>query len=149
MYLPNSLGEDAFTYAAMFTPYGVYSCSTVGKQVMLPASHGYLSALAASVQTNGNWMAAAGVQRGAVPNLVALSQNITNAIADSYQPRDGIAINAITNIKPYGLTIWGNRTLKNNAKKGDLTATSFLNIRQLTNDVKRTVWVAAKTLTFE
>ena len=148
-YVVNSLGEDAFTYSAMFTPYGVYNCTTVGKQVMLPASHGYLSALAASVQTNGNWMAAAGVQRGAVPNLVALSQNLTNAIADSYEPRDGIAINPITNIKPYGLTIWGNRTLKNNAKAGDLTATSFLSIRQLTNDVKRTVWVAAKTLTFE
>lgn len=148
-YVVNSLGEDAFTYGAMFTPYGVYNCTTVSKQVMLPASHGYLSALAASVQTNGNWMAAAGVQRGAVPNLVALSQNLTNAIADSYEPRDGIAINPITNIKPYGLTIWGNRTLKNNAKAGDLTATSFLSIRQLTNDVKRTVWVAAKTLTFE
>lgn len=148
-YVVNSLGEDAFTYAAMFTPYGVYNCTTVNKQVMLPASHGYLSALAASVQTNGNWMAAAGVQRGAVPNLVSLCQNLTNAIADSYEPRDGISINPITNIKPYGLTIWGNRTLKNNAKKGDLTATSFLSIRQLTNDVKRTVWVAAKTLTFE
>ena len=116
---------------------------------MLPASFGYLAALATSVQTNGNWMAAAGVQRGSVPNLVSLCQNLTNAIADSYQPRDGIAINPITNIKPYGLTIWGNRTLKNNAKKGDLTATSFLSIRQLTNDVKRTVLVAAKTLTFE
>lgn len=145
----NELGEDAFTYAAMFTPYGVYTCSSIGKQVMLPASFGYLAALAASVQVNGNWMAAAGVQRGGVPNLVALSQNITNAIADSYQNRDAISINPITNIKPYGLTIWGNRTLKNNAKAGDLTATSFLSIRQLTNDVKRTVYVAAKSLTFE
>ena len=145
----NKLGEDAYTYAAMFTPYGVYNCSTVNKQVMLPASHGYLSSLAASVQVNGNWMAAAGVNRGSVPNLISLCQNLTNAIADSYQNRDGISINPITNIKPYGLTIWGNRTLKNNAKKGDLTATSFLSIRQLTNDVKRTVWVAAKTLTFE
>ena len=145
----NKLGEDAYTYAAMFTPYGVYNCSTVNKQVMLPASHGYLSSLAASVQVNGNWMAAAGVNRGSVPNLISLCQNLTNAIADSYQNRDAISINPITNIKPYGLTIWGNRTLKNNAKKGDLTATSFLSIRQLTNDVKRTVWVAAKTLTFE
>ena len=30
-YVVNSLGEDAFTYAAMFTPYGVYNCTTVGK----------------------------------------------------------------------------------------------------------------------
>ena len=59
------------------------------------------------------------------------------------------AINPITNIKPYGLVLWGSRTLKNNVLNGDLTATSFLNIRQLTNDVKRQVYVAAKSLTFE
>ena len=145
----NALGEDASTYAAMFTPYGIYNCTSVGKHVMLPASYGYLSALAASVQSNGNWMAIAGITRGAVPNLVSLCQNLTNAIADSYQNRDYVSINPITHVKPYGLTVWGSRTLKNNVKKGDLTATSFLNIRQLTNDVKRTVWVAAKTLTFE
>jgi phage tail sheath protein FI len=116
---------------------------------MLPASFGYLSALAASTQVNGSWAAAAGVARGGVPGLVGLCQNVTNAIAESYNNRDSISINPITNVKPYGLLIWGNRTLKNNAKKGDLTATSFLSIRQLTNDVKRTVWVAAKMLTFE
>ena len=145
----NKLGEDAHTYAAMFTPYGIYECGSVGEDVMLPASFGYLAAYAVQVQQYNGWLATAGCTRGLVPNLKSLCQNLTNAIADSYQPRDGVAINAITNIKPYGLTIWGARTLKDNAKKGDLTATSFLNIRQLTNDVKRTTWVAAKTLTYE
>ena len=145
----NKLGEDAHTYGAMFTPYGVYQCTSVDKDVVLPASFGYLAAYAVQIQQYNGWLATAGCTRGLVPNLKSLCQNVTNAIADSYQPRDGIAINAITNIKPYGLTIWGARTLKDNAKKGDLTATSFLNIRQLTNDVKRTTWVAAKTLTYE
>jgi hypothetical protein len=145
----NSLSEDANTYAAMFTPWSVYSCTTVNKSIMLPASFGYLAALGMSTQVNGSWAAAAGVARGSVPGILSLCQNVTNAIADSYSNRDSISINPITNIKPYGLLIWGNRTLKNNAKKGDLTATSFLSVRQLTNDVKRTVWVAAKTLTFE
>jgi hypothetical protein len=72
-----------------------------------------------------------------VPNLKSLCQNVTNAIADSYQPRDGIAINPITNIKPYGLVIWGARTLKDNVYAGDLTATSFLNVRQISSDAKR------------
>ena len=143
----NSLGEDANTFASMYTPYGIYETS-IG-DVMLPASYGYLSSMATQVQSSNNWLATAGVTRGQVPGLKALCQNVTNAMADSYQPRDGVAINAITNIKPYGLVIWGARTLKDNAKKGDLTATSFMNIRQLTNDVKRQVWVAAKTLTYE
>lgn len=143
----NSLGEDANTFAAMFTPYGIYE-TDIG-DVMLPASYGYLAAYAAQVQSTNSWLATAGCDRGYVPGLKALCQNVTNAVADSYQPRNGIAINAITNIKPYGLMIWGARTLKDNIKKGNLTATSFLNIRQLTNDVKRQVWVASKYLTFE
>lgn len=143
----NSLGEDANTFASMYTPYGIYETSM--GDIMLPASYGYLAAMATQAQSSNNWLATAGVTRGQVPGLKALCQNVTNAMADSYQPRDGVAVNAITNIKPYGLVIWGARTLKDNAKKGDLTATSFMNIRQLTNDVKRQVWVAAKTLTYE
>ena len=145
----NELGEDINTYGAVFTPYAVYSSPTADMDIELPGSFGYLVSLAVSVQNNPNWYAVAGVTRGLVPNIVSLSQNLTNAIADSYTPRDAIAINPITNIKPYGLTIWGNRTLKNNALAGDLTATSFLNVRNLVCDVKRTVFVASKRMTFE
>lgn len=145
----NELGEDIYSYSGVYTPYGIYTSSVTGEQVELPGSFGYLISLAVSVQNNPNWYSVAGVTRGVVPNLVALSQNVTNAIADSYTPRDNISINPITNIKPYGLTIWGNRTLKNNARAGDLTATSFMNVRNLVCDVKRTVFVAAKRLTFE
>lgn len=145
----NELGEDIYTYGAVFTPYAVYSSPTADMDIELPGSFGYLISLAVSVQNNPNWYAVAGVTRGLVPNIVSLSQNLTNAIADSYTPRDAISINPITNIRPYGLTIWGNRTLKNNALAGDLTATSFLNVRNLVCDVKRTVFVASKRMTFE
>ena len=145
----NTLSESIYTYGAMYTPYGIYDNSVIDYAVELPGSFGYLISLAVSVQNNANWYAVAGVTRGVVTNLISLSQNVTNAIADSYTPRDDISINPITNIRPYGLTIWGNRTLKNNAKAGDLTATSFMNVRQLVCDVKRTVFVAGKRLTFE
>ena len=139
--------EDCNIYSAMFTPYGIYE--TFMGDTMLPASFGYLASFAVQSSNSNGWLATAGVDRGAVPKLKSLCQNLTNAMADSYQPRGEIAINPITNIKPYGLTIWGARTLKNNATMGDLTATSFLNIRQITSDVKRQVYVAAKSLTFE
>lgn len=142
--------EDGYTYGAMFTPYATYRLSTQNNaQYILPASFGYLSAFAASTQTNPNWYAAAGVSRGIPSGLIGLSQNITNAIADLYQPRDNVAINCITNIKPYGYTIWGNRTLKNNSAEGDLKALSFLNIRVLTCDLKKTLYQACKRYTFE
>lgn len=142
--------EDGYTYGAMFTPYATYRLSTQNNaQYILPASFGYLSAFAASTQTNPNWYAAAGVSRGIPSGLIGLSQNITNAIADLYQPRNNVAINCITNIKPYGYTIWGNRTLKNNSADGDLKALSFLNIRVLTCDLKKTLYQACKRYTFE
>ena len=52
-------------------------------------------------------------------------------------------------MSPFGLRIWGNRTLFDNSGKGNLTASSFLNIRNLCSDIKKTVWTAARTLTFE
>lgn len=142
--------EDGYTYGAMFTPYATYRLSTQNNaQYILPASFGYLSAFAASTQNNPNWYAVAGVSRGVPSGLIGLSQNITNAIADLYQPRNNVAINCITNIKPYGYTIWGNRTLKNNSADGDLKALSFLNIRVLTCDLKKTLYQACKRYTFE
>ena len=157
-YVKNSLtitrkggdSEDGYTYGAMFTPYAIYKLSTQNNtQHTLPASFGYLSAFAASTQTNPNWYAVAGVSRGIPSGLMGLSQNITNTIADLYQPRNNVAINCITNIKPYGYTIWGNRTLKNNSADGDLKALSFLNIRVLTCDLKKTLYQACKRYTFE
>lgn len=157
-YVKNSLtitrkggdSEDGYTYGAMFTPYATYRLSTQNNaQYILPASFGYLSAFAASTQTNPNWYAVAGVSRGVPSGLIGLSQNITNAIADLYQPRNNVAINCITNIKPYGYTIWGNRTLKNNSADGDLKALSFLNIRVLTCDLKKILYQACKRYTFE
>ena len=157
-YVKNSLtitrkggdSEDGYTYGAMFTPYAIYKLSTQNNtQHTLPASFGYLSAFAASTQVNPNWYAVAGVSRGIPSGLMGLSQNITNTIADLYQPRNNVAINCITNIKPYGYTIWGNRTLKNNSADGDLKALSFLNIRVLTCDLKKTLYQACKRYTFE
>jgi phage tail sheath protein FI len=123
----------------------------------MPPSFGYLISLAKSIIINNNWVAVAGVARGQVPSINGLytASRLSNSLANAYQPRNGkTSINPITNIKPYGLTIWGNRTMKNNlttANGGEdgLTATSFLNIRNMVSDVKKTAYVAAKTLMFE
>lgn len=147
----SSIGEDSSKYAAMFTPWGTYALTAQSDfpNVILPASFGYLKCLSSSVKTNDNWYAVAGVTRGLVTGLLQPCYTITGAMADEFQKRDKISINPITNIRPYGYCIWGNRTLFNNVKNGNLTASSFLNIRMLSNDVKKVVYQAAKKLTFE
>ena len=140
-------------FGAMFTPWAVYTTVKEGVKVpasqVMPASFGYLLSLGKSIKTNANWLATAGVARGLVPYIQSLNtvDRLSNTIANLYQPRDGIAINPITDIKPYGLTIWGNRTLRKNV--GDLAATSMLNIRNLVSDVKKVAYTTAKSLMFE
>lgn len=143
-------------FGAMFTPWAIYnriSSDTLESKAKgtsafrAPASFAYLTSLADSIKTNANWLAIAGVTRGKVLNVGNMTNKIPNTVADAMQPRTGMSINAITNIKPYGQTIWGNRTLKNNAE--NLVATSFLNIRNLVSDVKKSCYKAARSITFE
>lgn len=149
--LPN-LSLEQEKYSTMFTPYGYYSIPAISslavKTVEMPASFGYLLALASAVKTSPNWMAMAGCQRGQIPYLDGLAVELTEAQCKTYSNRDGVSINPITEVSPYGLIIWGNRTLYSNPQ-GNLTASSFLNIRNLCSDVKKTVWSASRQLTFE
>lgn len=138
-------------YGAMFTPAGIYA-NQVTQNVIMVASFGYIIAYAVSVQSNPTWLAAAGAQRGKVSNLVKelAKGKLTDAVIDAYQARKTKAsINPITEIKPYGELVWGNRTLKNNQAEGGLTAQSFLNIRSLLCDLKKVIYTTCKGLTFE
>lgn len=148
--------EDA-TYAAMFTPYGQYSLTRVGSKTIMPASFGYLKSLATAIKTSPNWLAMAGVSRGQVPGYTPIDGDpiITNVIAENYQPKqaDGegintIGINAITNIRPYGQCIWGNRTLAMTPSLGG-EPKNFLNTRNMISDIKKLAYTTAKELMFE
>lgn len=150
--------RDAYqSYAAMFTPYAFYTLiANYGNVVTtpyaaFPPSFAYLVSLANSISTNPSWLAIAGVARGRVANLISvnLSNVLSNSVADSYQTDVGICINPITEIRPYGQCLWGNRTLVDNSKKGGTTALSFLNIRNLVCDIKKQLFVACQTLMFE
>ena len=163
--------DDWDEYATMFTPWASYVRQTLDKKYnaetdkwinlnhttyRAPASFAYLCELADSIKTNAPWLAIAGVNRGLVGGLVvdngvADITNIPNGLADAMEPRDEgkRAINSITNINPYGYTIWGNRTLQANTSGGGLTATSFLNIRNMVSDIKKVCYRACRYSTFE
>lgn len=145
------LSTETSTFATLLTPYGTYT--TGSTTISLPGSFGYLSALARSLRTYSSWLAIAGITRGYVPSLASLNTDrpLTNAIADSYQSdpattTDTISINAITYINDQGYTIWGNRTLSSFKNK---FATTFLNLRSLVCDVKKTAFAAAQRYMFE
>ena len=134
-------------YAAMFTPWAVYS--SVGQ---MPASFAYLTCLGAAQVTGKQRYAIAGVSRGLVGDIQSLhtARNLSNSVAESYQSdptEGGGSINPITYINPYGYCIWGNRTLVNGSTKG--FATMFLNQRGILCDIKKRVYRAATLFMFE
>lgn len=161
----NSHNWTNASFGAMFTPWASYSCVTLTDDTttedkneavqLMPASFGYLMCIAHAIKTSPNWLAMAGVTRGQVPYIQELStkQLLSNVIAEEYQPKYGatlhnISVNAITNIKPYGLTIWGNRTLEAVDGKGT-TALNFLNTRNMISDIKKLAYSTAQSLMFE
>lgn len=167
--LPSTISEEDAEYAAVFYPNcdikiekfkelvsGKISSST-GEETM-PAVYAYLVSFITSINKgNPEWLAVAGSVRGVVPNLVKPTDILGSADVDALQCRAaeldgandnvGCAVNPICNINPYGYLIWGNRTFKLN--EGTLTATSFLNVRNLISSIKKTVFIAAKRYTFE
>lgn len=154
------LNTDAVgSYSTMITPWfnaalsNIYVDGTGQSSIsscMMPGSFAYLTALASSLKTNANWLAIAGVARGRVPHLLSMGTEsvLTNTIAENMTPIYGEAINPITNIRPYGNTIWGNRTLLDTSSKTGY-ATGFLNIRNLVCDVKKQAYIAAMSCMFE
>lgn len=139
--------ESTLKYGTIIAPWGTYSTKNYG-DIELPGSFAYLTCLAKSTINYPNWYAVAGVNRGYINNLKQLKVAVTGSEADAVQTIKGISIVPITYINPYGYCIWGNRTLHKN-DKDDLVASSFLNIRMLACDVKKTLYTAAKELMFE
>lgn len=158
-----NVGEDG-TFATMFTPW--YECTHAAVTTMqnataseipnkmMPGSLAYLTSLAIQIQNYNPWLAVSGVTRGLVPYCKELHTDkpLTNQIADSYQalPNSGvtpISINPLTYVRNYGICIWGNRTLRNNAN--GTKASSFLNIRSAVSDIKKRLYEASQQTLFE
>lgn len=157
------------SYVATFSPWcsnTMYNTGTKAAPVypMLPPSFSFLATYANSVKTNPNWLSAAGAFRGNIPGFVKaevkygekdidiLQCRVTKYTGDHEEFDDadniGVACNPICNIEPFGVIIWGNRTALKNTVEG-LKATSFLNVRNLACDIKKTMWKAARRYTFE
>lgn len=151
------------TFGAAFTPWCSHSLTiqtgvaspddAVNGTWALPGSFTYLVAYETALANNPTWYAAAGVTRGACATLVKPLAEFGELASSVLQSReDGkIAVNPIVNINPYGYRIYGNRTLRQNGldATSNLVATSFLNIRNLVSDIKKTTFAACRRMAFE
>lgn len=154
--------ESTLKYGSIIAPSGVFELRephllaeeiNETNQIKMVGSFGYLLALANSVnvQKNPDYFAIAGVTRGYVPHLKSLVNEPTGADIEAVETKDEgkISINPIVKVQPnFGYCLWGNRTLYPNPI-ADLAASSFLNIRLMSSDVKKIIYAACKKYTFE
>ena len=144
-------------FSAAFFPWVHMTSTATGStsQVLMPACFAYLMAYANSVRDNANWFAAAGVNRGIIPNLIKPSFEVGEALMHVLQGDEGdltlssFVINPIYNAGTYGYKIWGNRVFSKNDTSYEDRYINFLNVRVLMCDIKKQIYHAAMRVTFE
>ena len=152
--VPPVITAEELSYGTIMYPWATYT-TAFGAATSLPGSFAYLMCVATAIKSSPNWLAMAGVARGQVPNINALTikGTLTNEMAEECQPSKGAtnhqySVNCITDIRPYGNTIWGNRTLKA-VSSGGTVALNFLNVRNMISDIKKVLYTTAKIVMFE
>ena len=117
----------------------------------MPGSYTYLMKLADANVGGKRWDSVSGIQRGVVNSIYSGSiikmdkYTLDNVI----QTKVGRSYNGIVKVRPYGWTIWGDRTLLANDEGTGLKATSFLSIRLMICDIVKRAYNAAINNTFE
>lgn len=135
-----------------------------GNNVKFPGAFHYLACFMNSLRLGfAEWYAAAGYTRGVASYMVDHTSVKLGEIAiNALEPRNyddpqssypKFACNVIANFRG-SYYLWGNRTAHPLGKKGsldtgDLVASSFLNIRQLCCTIKKQLYVACRTFTFD
>ena len=144
-------------YCAMTVPSVVYASG-----LKMPGAFHYLACFINAMQSGfAEWYAAAGYTRGVSSHRIANTTVTLGEIAiNALEPRntDGsansptFACNVIANFRG-SYYLWGNRTAHplGDAKgtDNDLSASHFLNIRQLCTTIKKQLYVACRRFTFD
>lgn len=144
--------------------YSSRACTIIDNCTMLynsqtlavPASVVYLYAYYLASTANSVWSPIAGVQRGVVGDMFTPDISVSKYFMDNEIIEDGaegddasgVSFNAIVDVRPYGYTIWGDRTLIEQTGDRGVQATSYFSIRNLVSDVAKEAYASAIRYTF-
>ena len=119
--------------------------------ITVPSSFVYLYDFETQGSRTSVWLPMSGVNRGVVGSVFTPDLDISKYLMDTQIITDdeGISFNAVVNVRPYGDTIWGDRTLLAQEQGRGVQATSYLSIRNLISDIATTAYNSAIRNTFE
>ena len=165
------INADNGKFCALTVPSVYYKMSIdkdkpneFNNNVKFPGAFHYLACFINSLKLGfAEWYAAAGYTRGVASYMidhtsVKLGEIAINALEprnydDPQEDYPKFACNVIANFRG-SYYLWGNRTAHPLGKRGsldtgDLVASSFLNIRQLCSTIKKQLYVACRSFTFD
>ena len=119
--------------------------------ITVPSSFVYLYDFETQGSRTSVWLPMSGVNRGVVGSVFTPDLDISKYLMDTQIITDdkGISFNAVVNVRPYGDTIWGDRTLLAQEQGRGVQATSYLSIRNLISDIATTAYNSAIRNTYE
>ncbi len=137
------LTMDNLRWAALYYTQSAYTngAADIAKLGDLAFLQGY----GKQYKIGKQWESIAGVARGTVsiPDDAVVSKYIVDT---NVQTTSGISFNAVCDVRPYGPTIWGDRTL---FKNSGLKASSFFSIMNMVTDISKRCYAASIENTFE
>lgn len=122
-----------------------------GAIVRVPNSFVYLYAYAKENNKAATWLPISGVVRGLVGEVFTPDIEFSKYQLDKdiINDREGISFNGIVDVRSYGYTIWGDRTLLDQDAVRGVQATSYFSIRNLISDIAKTAYRSAIRYTYE
>ena len=131
------------SYAAMFWPWVQVMDGLNAQKLYLPPSAIAAETIAQSDYSSEQWYAPAGLNRGAVKNVLQAQFRPTLGERDALYSQ-GNAINPIATFRGTGIVVWGQRTLQRLP-----TALDRINVRRLLIFLRQVIDRAAIGLVFE
>lgn len=128
-----------------------YSSSGQQYTLTVPSSFVYLNQFANANNTTTNWLPISGVTRGVVEGTFTPDLSVSKYYLDNevITDNEGVSFNGIVTVRPYGYTIWGDRTLIAQDGTRGVQATSYMSLRNLISDIAKTVYNSAIRYTYE
>ncbi len=160
-----AITPDLGKYCAATVPSVYYRMSNneeVANNKKFPGAFHYLACFMNSLKLGfAEWYSAAGYTRGVSSYVVDNTTIKLGEIAiNALEPRNNangqsnpkFAVNVIANFRG-SYYLWGNRTAhplgKKDTEKGNLIASHFLNIRHLCTTIKKQLYIACRSFTFD
>jgi len=139
--------HSAFTTnrAALYYPWVKQYDPYTKRELWLPPSSIIPAVISYNDSVGEQWFAPAGIQRGKVPNALAVEHASTlGEVEHFYGPLNGNAINPIMQFSRDGIVVYGQRTLQRFP-----TALDRVNVRRLLFYVEKTIATISRRLVFE